>query len=115
MHIEFLWNSSLLDNNKQESDNESINKIQTEENIRDGDNANRSHDYNHSQSHDYDHSYSYNNSNNNQNIIELPSLPFFNIFQYIKLLYDFTINLPKDYLLLSSSYSIFSFFFLINK
>src|SRR6266540_6153310 len=105
LHVEFLRNS-LLDNNEQESDNESINEIQTEENIRGRDNASRSHGHDRGRGHSRDHSYGHNNSNNNQNTIELPPPPFFNTFQYTKPLHNFTINLPGDYLSSSSSYSI---------
>jgi len=118
LHVEFL-HSSLLDNNEQESDNESINEIQTEENIRGGDNASRSH----SRGCGCDCGcgcgcscgHGYNNSNNNQNTIELPPLLFFNTFQHTKPLHNFTINLSRDYLPSLSPYSIFSLFFSLEQ
>ncbi len=118
MHVEFL-HSSLLDNNEQESDNESINEIQTEENIRGRDNASRSHgrghDRGHGHGHGRGHDHGHNNSNNNQNTIELPPPPFFNTFQHTKPLHNFTINLLRNYLPSPSPYSIFSLFFSLEQ
>ena len=70
--VKFSQSNSLL-NNEQESDNESVDKIQTEESTRDGSNGSRA-----SRGHGRGHSYSY--GRNNQNTIELPPLPSFNIF-----------------------------------
>jgi len=122
LHVEFL-RSSLLDNNEQESDNERINEIQTEENIRGRDNASRSyghgrdcscgHDRGRDRGRDHDHGH--NNSNNNQNTIELLSPPFFNTFQHTKPLHNFTINLLRNYLPSPSPYSIFSLFFSLEQ
>ena len=118
LHVEFLRNS-LLDNNEQESDNESINEIQTEENIRGRDNASRSHgrghDRGHGHGHGRGHDHGHNNSNNNQNTIELSPPPFFNTFQHTKPLHNFTINLSRDYLPSLSPYSIFSLFFSLEQ
>ncbi len=123
-HVEFLWSNSLLDNNEQESDNEGINEIQTEENIRGRDEASRSHsrghdcdcDCDHDRDHGHGHDHSYNNSNNNQNIIELSPSPFFNILQHKKPLYEFKTNLPSEFQFQSlSSYLIFCLFFSLEQ
>jgi len=117
LHIEFLWNSSLLDNNKQESDNEGVNEIQTEENIKGEDKASKSHgrygySYGYNYSHDHDHNHGHNNSNNNQNTIKLLLPSFFNTLQYEKPLYEFKINLLSEFQFQSLlPYLVFCLFF----
>jgi len=72
--VEFSQSNSLL-NNEQESDNESVDKIQTEESIKDRSNGSKaSKGHGHSHGHDRDYGC------NNQNTIELSPPPSFNIF-----------------------------------
>jgi len=74
--VEFSQSNSLL-NNEQESDNESIDKIQTEKSTRDESNRSRaSRGCSHGRGRDRDRGY----GRNNQNTIELPPPPSFNIF-----------------------------------
>ena len=110
--VEFSQSNSLL-NNEQESDNESIDKIQTEKSTRDESNRSRaSRGCSHGRGRDRDRGY----GRNNQNTIELPPPPSFNIFWYDKPLYEFTINSFREYQFhLLSPYSIFCLFFSLEQ
>ncbi len=110
--VKFSRSNSLL-NNEQESDNESIDKIQTEKSTRDESNRSRaSRGCSHGRGRDRDRGY----GRNNQNTIELPPPPSFNIFWYDKPLHEFTINSFRKYQFhLLSPYSIFCLFFSLEQ
>ena len=106
----FSWNISLPDdddnvdseNNEDNEDNDN-NIEEIEENTRGrgrGSNRGRGHT-----SHD---------NNQTEQIVQLPSPPFFNTFQHSKPLHEFTVTLPNE-LLLPSPYSIFCLFFSLEQ